>query len=58
MRELFDIWEEPEGINPVKLQLVNYVGSFPTMEKAESFATATRKYRAQETKAEPAKKGK
>jgi hypothetical protein len=55
---LFDIWEEPGDVNPVKLQLVNYVGSFPTREKAESFANTTRMYRAQEAKAAPAKKGK
>jgi hypothetical protein len=59
MRELLDIWEEPEGLNPVKLQLVNYIGSFPTLEKAESYAKGVRAYRAtQEPKTEPAKKGK
>jgi hypothetical protein len=48
-RELFDIWEDVgngSGSYHWRAQLVNYVGSFPSQEKAESFVAATKKFRA------------
>jgi hypothetical protein len=51
-RQLFDIWEDANepglysALFPFRVQLVNYVGGFPTREKAESFIEATKKWRA------------
>ena len=48
-RELFDIWEDQSlssGSYHWRMQLVNYVGSFPSREKAESFAYMTKKFQA------------
>jgi hypothetical protein len=48
-RELFDIWEEPQpyhlSVMPWRVQLVNYVGSFPTRHYAEQFVESTKKAR-------------
>lgn len=52
-RALFDIWEDASnssGSYHWRVQLVNYVGSFPTREKAESFIEVTKKLRAQMAK--------
>lgn len=53
-RSLFDIWEETEpalrGENPWKCQLVNYIGSFPTRDKAERYVAAVVKEREKHTK--------
>jgi hypothetical protein len=48
-RTLFDVWEE-DGLLPWRVQLVNYVGHFPTMIHAELFVEATKKAREQDTK--------
>lgn len=53
-RALFDIWEDASnssGSYHWRVQLVGYVGSFPSREKAESFIEATKKWRAQAAKA-------
>ena len=42
-RELFDIWEE-DGLNPFRLQLVNYVGQFRSKEAAERYAEAVKRH--------------
>ena len=65
-RELFDIWEEtePDGavIFPFRVQLVNYVGRFPTLGRAESFVATTKRLREQAEKsvvnAAPSRKSK
>ena len=52
-RELFDIWEDASnssGSYHWRAQLVNYVGSFPSREKAESFIETIKAYRAQTAK--------
>ena len=46
-RELYEIWEEEDG--STKMQLVNYVGTFPDQSYAERFAKAVREFRARET---------
>jgi hypothetical protein len=55
--ELFDIWEEPTIAPPQRVpwtppesmawrvQLVNYVGAFPTRHYAEQFVESTKKAR-------------
>ena len=57
-RELYDIWEDENGAT--KMQLVNYVGTFPDQGAAERFAHAVRTYRAAQVvvSKEPVKKGK
>lgn len=53
-RPLFDIWEDATTalgpLVPWKVQLVNYVGSFPTREHAESFVATTKRLRVQAAK--------
>jgi len=52
-RPLFDIWEDASnssGSYHWRVQLVNYVGSFPSREKAESFVETTKKLREQAAK--------
>jgi hypothetical protein len=44
-RELFEIWEET-GLNPFRLQLVNYVAHFPSQGAAERYAEAVKRHRA------------
>jgi hypothetical protein len=49
-RELFDIWEVEELVeHPWRVQLVNYVGQFPTKSAAERYVAAVKKAREQET---------
>ncbi len=51
--ELFDIWEDASnssGSYHWRAQLMNYVGSFPSREKAESFIETIKAYRAQAAK--------
>ena len=52
--ELFDIWEDytgPWGDSPFRVQLVNYVGHFPSQVAAEQFVESTKKARTQAAKA-------
>jgi hypothetical protein len=51
-RELFDIWEENNNgkTYPWCVQLVNYIGHFPSRQKAESFVATTVAYRNREKK--------
>ena len=49
-RPLFDIWEDPSGLLPWRVQLVNYVGYFRSRVVAENFVTATKKAREQDAK--------
>jgi hypothetical protein len=59
MPALFDIWEDlgnGSGSYHWRAQLVGYIGSFPSREKAESFVAATKKFRAmsEQSVAQPA----
>jgi hypothetical protein len=49
---LFDIWHDDtvDVKFPFRAQLVGYIGNFPTLEKAESFVAAIKRWREQAAK--------